>query len=176
MEDAPVDYQSGSTDRNTVIFKLHAECHDNPSPAVPSTSVYPGPNDPERLFIGSNVFAKDMEWVPAGEQATMFQSNPPRPVNGNILLAKLRPGQVIDLEMHAVKSTGKDHAKYSPVGQLASCHYFMCAHDLIGTATYRLLPHIEIAKEGIPSELCDQFSSCFSPGVINVTTNKRTGK
>lgn len=62
----------------------------------------------------------------------MFASNPPRAVNPKILLAKLRPGQEISMEMHAVKSAGKDHAKFSPVA----------------TATYRLMPHIQLLKPG----------------------------
>ena len=58
-----------------------------------------------------------------------FESTPIQPVHDNILIAKLRPGQVergintadgkeIELEMHAVKGIGKDHAKFSPVGKL----------------------------------------------------------
>ena len=43
------------------------------------------------------------------------------PVHDDILIAKLRPGQEIDIVMHAVKGIGKDHAKFSPVGKI-SCH------------------------------------------------------
>jgi DNA-directed RNA polymerase I and III subunit RPAC1 len=57
-----------------------------------------------------------------------FENTPVKPVHDNILIAKLRPGQVercistadykeIELEMHAVKGIGKDHAKFSPVGK-----------------------------------------------------------
>ena len=57
-----------------------------------------------------------------------FENTPIQPVHDNILIAKLRPGQVehcigtadykeIELEMHAVKGIGKDHAKFSPVGK-----------------------------------------------------------
>lgn len=35
----------------------------------------------------------------------------------DILIAKLRPGQAIDLRMHCVKGVGQDHAKFSPVGK-----------------------------------------------------------
>lgn len=62
----------------------------------------------------------------------MFASDPPRAVNPKILLAKLRPGQEIHLEMHAIKSVGKDHTKFSPVA----------------TATYRIMPHIQLLKPG----------------------------
>jgi DNA-directed RNA polymerase I and III subunit RPAC1 len=56
--------------------------------------------------------------MPQGEQEGMFTDLKPSPVNENILLAKLRPGQEIDLEMHAVKGIGTEHAKWSPVGPL----------------------------------------------------------
>lgn len=39
----------------------------------------------------------------------------------DILLAKMRPGQEIHAYMQAVKGTGKDHAKFSPVGE---CHNY----------------------------------------------------
>jgi hypothetical protein len=44
----------------------------------------------------------------------------------DIVLAKLRPGQAIELEAHAVKGIGKTHAKWSPVA----------------TAKYRMLPEV----------------------------------
>ena len=74
-------------------------------------------------------------------------SAPIKPVHDDILLAKLRPGQVllmplsmppsdrtvqsIILEAHCVKGEGKDHAKFSPVA----------------TASYRLLPEIILQEE-----------------------------
>ena len=53
------------------------------------------------------------------------------PVHGDILLVKLAPGQEIELEAHAFKGIGKDHAKFSPVA----------------TASYRLLPRITLSAE-----------------------------
>lgn len=43
----------------------------------------------------------------------------PGPTNGGIVLNKLRPGQEIDVEMHAVKGVAKDHAKFQAVGAFA---------------------------------------------------------
>ena len=53
----------------------------------------------------------------------------PRPVHGDILLARLRPGQRIELEAHATVGTGGEHAKWSPVA----------------TAWYRLQPELFVA-------------------------------
>jgi len=53
-----------------------------------------------------------------------FKEGELRPVAGDILIAKLRPGQEIDLKVHCVKGVGKDHAKFSPVGKLIS-HLFL---------------------------------------------------
>ena len=63
------------------------------------------------------VFASDIQWVPQGDQLEMFGDKPPAPTNPSILLAKLRPGQEIDMEIHAVKGVGTEHAKWSPVGR-----------------------------------------------------------
>lgn len=56
----------------------------------------------------------------------------PKPVDDDILLAKLRPGQTISLEAHCTKGVGKEHAKWSPVA----------------TAWYRLLPEMRLIKVG----------------------------
>ena len=80
----------------------------------------------------------------------------PRPVPGNILLAKLRPGQIIDLECHCFKGLGKDHAKFSPVA----------------TATYRLLPTITILGGPIKGAEARLFQDSFSKGVIELVKDK----
>ena len=38
-------------------------------------------------------------------------------IHSDILICKMRPNQEIHAFMHAVKGIGKDHAKFSPVGQ-----------------------------------------------------------
>lgn len=72
------------------------------------------------------VYASDLVWKPQGTQAERFASAPPTPVPPNILIAKMRPGQVIDMELHCEKGVGKEHIKWSPV----------CP------ASYRLLPEV----------------------------------
>ncbi|KAG8787701.1 DNA-directed RNA polymerase core subunit rpc40 [Serendipita sp. 397] len=165
MEDAPADYQTQSTDRNTVVFSLNIACSEREDAA-------PGETDPEKLYHNSNVYASDLEWVPQGEQVKL-KEDPPRAVNPKILLAKLRPGQEIAMEMHAVKSIGRDHTKFSPVA----------------TATYRLMPHIQLLKPGdrydeskrrveklemANMEQAERFRDAFQEGVIEI--KKERGK
>ncbi|KAF8073513.1 DNA-directed RNA polymerase [Lyophyllum atratum] len=142
------DASNQATDRNTVVFKLKALCERNPG--SPKGSI-----DPAELYIRHELLSSHLTWEPAGEQAEVFAANPPAPTNPNIVLAKLRPGQAVEMELHAVKGVGKDHAKFSPVA----------------TASYRLLPHI-IIKKPIPPHLAEKFQNCFAPGVINI--NPRT--
>ncbi|KAL9267732.1 DNA-directed RNA polymerases I and III subunit RPAC1-like protein [Drosera capensis] len=106
-----------------------------------------------RLFEYKSVESKEMEWLPNGSalplsserqdsssttseqktytsfscsQATMpeFASNPICLTHEHFPIARLGPGQEIELEARAVKGVGKEHAKWSPVA----------------TAWYRMLP------------------------------------
>lgn len=87
-----------------------------------------------------------------GRQSEFFKGEDVvRAVNPDILIAKLRPGQVIKLTMHANKGIGADHAKFSPVA----------------TASYRLLPKIDILKPIIGAD-AKKFARCFPRGVIRL--------
>ncbi|KAG8857819.1 DNA-directed RNA polymerase core subunit rpc40 [Tulasnella sp. 330] len=143
----------GPTDRDCIVFKLEVTCTYNPKSVQ-------GEVDPSKRYRNPNVYSRDLVFAPQGDQAERFKEYPPRPANGNILLAKLRPGQTIETEIHAQKGIGSLHAKWSPV--VPSLRE--------ATASYRLLPHIIIRKP-IPPRLCDKFAQCFSPGVIRVTQN-----
>ncbi|KAH7916104.1 DNA-directed RNA polymerase [Hygrophoropsis aurantiaca] len=143
MKESPSDQ---ATDRNTLVFRLRVACTRNKNAPKGSTN-------PNELYINSDVLSSHLEWVPQGEQMTVMASNPPAPTNPNIVLAKLRPGQEIDMELHAIKGVGKDHAKFCPVA----------------TASYRLLPKIVLnPQKPVPPHLAEKFQKCFSPGVIRV--------
>ncbi|KAA1123575.1 DNA-directed RNA polymerase core subunit rpc40 [Puccinia graminis f. sp. tritici] len=142
----------GATDLNTIVFKLVVNCRRNPH-------VLKTEKDPLKLYQNSLVTTEALEWEPKGDQVDMFGSEPPRPVQNDIVLVKMRPGQEIRAEMHCVKGIAKDHAKFSPVA----------------TASYRLLPHIVI-HEPIPEPDCLKFQSCFSPGVIEIVNGPKGGK
>lgn len=73
--------------------------------------------------------------LPPDEETKFTAFNAPQPAPGgqpiapthsDIVLAKLRKKHEIELEAHAVKGVGKEHAKWSPVA----------------TAAYRLLPEV----------------------------------
>jgi len=141
-----------STDRNTLVFKLNLTCKYLPGASKdPSLAL-----SASQLYENHELLSSHLTWEPVGEQSEMFASCPPAPTNPNIVLAKLRPGQEVDMELHAVKGVGKDHAKFSPVA----------------TASYRLLPNIKILKP-IPPEHADKFQKCFAEGVVQVSTNKK---
>lgn len=97
-----------------------------------------------------HVYSSDLEWVPQGDQEDRFV-NSIRPVHEDILLAKLRPGQVIELEAHGRRGMGKDHAKFSPVA----------------TAAYRLMPQVELIKP-VYDDLAEQLVNLYEPGVFKL--------
>ncbi|XP_053314941.1 DNA-directed RNA polymerases I and III subunit RPAC1 [Spea bombifrons] len=133
------------TEIDTLQFELRVKCTRNPRASKDSS-------DPNELYLDHKVYTSHMKWVPLGNQADLFpETEPPRPVHGDILIAQLRPGQEIHVLMHCVKGVGKDHAKFSPVA----------------TASYRLLPEISLLRP-VEGELADVLQRCFSPGVIAV--------
>jgi DNA-directed RNA polymerase I and III subunit RPAC1 len=118
-------------------------------PSMNSSRILEAIETPGRPYT-RHVYSRDLEWVAQGDQERRFPQGI-RPIHEDILLAKLRPGQVIQLEAHARKGVGKDHAKYSPVA----------------TAAYRLMPHIEIVNP-VYDELAEQLVHLYEPGVFKL--------
>lgn len=132
-------------DYNTIVFELQVECTRNKDAAR-------GEKDPRKKYNNAHVYARDIKFEPFGRQLEVFSGEGAiRPTNPDILIAKLRPGQVIDIQMHAIKGVGSDHAKFSPVA----------------TASYRLLPTIEILRPILGTD-AEKFKKCFPPGVIGL--------
>ena len=82
---------------------------------------------PEEYLLNANVYARDLQWIPQGNQGSHFPKGVSL-VHPEILITKLRENQEIELEIWAEKGIGRNHAKWSPVS----------------TAFYRLLPSIKI--------------------------------
>jgi DNA-directed RNA polymerase I and III subunit RPAC1 len=99
-----------ATDLNTLVLHLKVQCDKDPQ--APAHAV-----DPLQKYRNAHVYSKQLVWVPQGHQAEVFKDDPPHPIHDDILIAKLRPGQMIDLQLHCEKGIGKDHAKWSPVGK-----------------------------------------------------------
>lgn len=133
-------------EENCVIFSLNKVCTRNLKAPKDST-------DPKILYNNSNVYAKDLIFEPIGNQSEKFKNQKIHPVDPDILIAKLRPGQEISLKALCILGVGSDHAKFSPVS----------------TAFYRLLPQIEITSP-IVGESAKKFQKCFSPGVISINS------
>lgn len=122
-----------ATEDNTLVFTLSKECRRIPE----------GRDNSENLVVDTKVYSGDLVWVPQGEQAVTFP-DPPKPVHNDILVAMLAPGQVIDVELHVEKGKGRTHTRWSPVS----------------TATYRLLPSVEIKTPFQGEEAAALVAAC----------------
>lgn len=91
-----VDEDDMENESNTLVFKLKARCRLRSG--VPETQPLE-----DRLEYGT-VYARHLEWVPIGNQATTFADAPPRVVHPDIVIAKLRPGQVSIYFAHCAPS------------------------------------------------------------------------
>ena len=155
--------ESVPSDYNTVVMSMDIECRwatKEQDGRDGKALAKAGSTDPEERYVNSNVYARDLVFEPQGQQEQIFAGeNRIRPTNPDILIAKLRPGQKIQIRCHCVKGIGADHAKFSPVA----------------TASYRLLPSIEI-KEPILGNDAKKFRRCFPRGVIELEEDPTTGQ
>lgn len=133
-------------DNDTIVLKLKVSC-------AWREGMRDKRGSPDELYEHSNVYSGDLIFEPQGRQTDIFsaENGPIRPVGDKILLAKLRPGDEIDMILHAVKGVGGDHAKFSPAA----------------TASYRLLPTIDIVQPIVGLE-AEKFARCFPRGVIGL--------
>ena len=109
------------TPNDSLKFRLHKVCTKK-DPKAPT--VLNNTHDEDELYYNAKVLSGDLVWVPEGDQRQRLGNV--RPIHDDILIAKLRPGQEIEMDLICEKGVGKTHAKWQPV----------C------TAYYRLLPDI----------------------------------
>lgn len=115
---------------NVISFRLQVKCRKRRAAGSSGSSAAGGgaTGSADGEVVGASVTSADLEWIPQGDQEERFADDPIRPVQDDILIARLRPGQEIELEAWCEKGQGKTHAKWSPV----------C------TASYRLLPELRV--------------------------------
>lgn len=145
--DAPENIpESGhSTADDSIEFDLTVKCTKNPKPTCEGD-----------IWLNRSVYTSALRWVPLGNQESLF-IDPIKPVHDDILLAKLAPREEISVQCVCFKGIGRDHAKFSPVA----------------TASYRLLPEIELLRE-VTDEEARLLRNSFSEGVIEL--ERRSGK
>lgn len=96
--------------------------------------------DPEEYLNNSTIYSGDFEWEPLVNQEKELKTKP-KMLYDNIIVAKLRENQEIELEVYCSKNIGRVHAKWSPVA----------------TAYYRLKPHIEFTQEILGEDVIIKF-------------------
>lgn len=138
--------------RAVLIFDMNVTCTRQKGPPDEQTG--------EPRVTNASVYSRSLIWRPIGNQKPAAGASKRKSqgdfeldvgmVHDDILIAKLRPSQTIDLTCYVVKGTGKQHTKWSPC---------MC--------TYRLMPYLELTKS-VSGELADRLRSCFADGVIRV--------
>lgn len=125
--------------KTTLLFALHVIGGEGPDPdpdvLTQLDSSYEDSTIPP-YYTGESglVLSSHLIWLPFPDQRNTIP--PVHPLHLDVPITKLRPGQEIELTARAIRSIGKDHAKFSPV----------C------TAFYRLVPLIEVRNELLDSE------------------------
>ncbi|KAF7815994.1 DNA-directed RNA polymerases I and III subunit RPAC1 [Senna tora] len=153
----PENAGNEKNEKNTIVFKLHVRC-ERQQPRITVKS-----NELKWLPNGSELPSEDIKPNSSSKPKTFtsfscsqdslpeFSGNPIAPRNLDIILAKLGPGQEIELEAHAVKGIGRTHAKWSPVA----------------TAWYRMLPEVVLLKE-VEDELAEELKNKCPVGVFDI--------
>eukprot|EP00668_Euglena_longa_P040801 GGOE01053709.1.p2 GENE.GGOE01053709.1~~GGOE01053709.1.p2 ORF type:complete len:255 (-),score=88.12 GGOE01053709.1:206-970(-) len=108
------------------------------------------------------VLSSQLQWVPLGKQAEILKDDPPRPVQDDIVLVKIKPGQRILAEIYCCKGTAVTHAKYSP-----TCPASYRMHPRVelcgprGEPTAITGPEAEKVKRLCPADVFDVEDSCL---------------
>lgn len=147
-------------EKNTIVFGLHARCERGDARrTVKSEELKWQPN--------GSMFALEIEnkGTTAPKTYTNFKSSQDmqpeiseNPIHPNITVARIGPGQEIELEAHAVKGVGKEHAKWSPVA----------------TAWYRMLPEVVLLQDIYDEEAEKLVEKC--PADVFDIEDTPTGK
>ncbi|CAD8158739.1 unnamed protein product [Paramecium pentaurelia] len=141
------DDQEEYNELNSIDFTLFAKCEKKPNSKQ---------DDPiEQQYTNTTVYSSSLIWQPKGQQAKLFAANPIRPVHSNIIIAKLRENQELNLRLICEKGVGKRHAKWSPV----------C------TAFYKLMPSITI-KNQLDSQRQEKLASICPMKVFGIKGNQ----
>ena len=122
---------------NTLVFTLDVTCTRTPNTSDTAVNA--------EKYTNSIVTTADIQWQPQGSQAERLTGDAAVGMYySDIVVAKMRPGQSIQVEMHAEKGIGAQHAKWSPVA----------------TASYRMLPEINIVKDTRGSKARELVKKC----------------
>ncbi|XP_010534813.1 PREDICTED: DNA-directed RNA polymerases I and III subunit RPAC1 [Tarenaya hassleriana] len=142
-------------EKNTIVFKLHVRCEKGgPRLTVKSNELKWLPNGSEFIKDSGGSTSKTETYTSfsrSQDSFPEFANNPIAPRHSDIIIAKLGPGQEIELEAHAVKGIGKTHAKWSPVA----------------TAWYRMLPEVVLLEE-VEDELAEQLVKTCPLNVFDI--------
>jgi len=145
----PIDPTTRYGEDDCIKFNLHVRCTKK-DPSVPM--IVNNTVDEDKFYNNANVYASHLKWIPIGNQAQKFKvSDFPSALYGDILVAKLRPGQEIEMELYCEKGIGKTHAKWSPVS----------------TAYYRLVPDIKLKKDILNKDAHELKALCPT-GVFDI--------
>ena len=136
---------------NVISFRLQLKCTRTKKPAGGEAAGGAASSASDADCVNSRLTSGHLEWIPQGDQAERFRDQPIKPVDDDIVIAKLRPGQEIELEAWCEKGIGKTHAKWSPV----------C------TASYRLLPEVTL-KKPLTGEEATQLHAMCPTGVFDI--------
>jgi DNA-directed RNA polymerase I and III subunit RPAC1 len=125
------DNENNLTEDNTLVFKLKVKCEKKTDEEMAAELASAGGKEVKK-YKHESVYSGDLKWFPNGDQDKLFAGEDiVKPVVDDILIANLRPGQAINLEIMCFKGRGQDHAKFSPVA----------------TASYRQLPKVSVGEE-----------------------------